>query len=286
MKTLITLSSWNRPIYLYRVLDGLKRCRGLNKFKLLISCDFYDKNNSQQILETIELSQIQYAVETEAIFHEENLGCTGNGRFCLEEGFKNEQDYTIHLECDTYPSIDLLEYFEQTAHLLDEYFAVCTFNRGCHQLIAPTPSDSHKLFAKKWFEGCGGFAINRKTWNRIKELGGLFGVEYIPENAKKWDCRGEEWKNKVTISDRLAYDWSMDRYFSEDKFCLYPLVSRVFNIGKSGLHLNFNQYMELQYNENWVHNPYYINRIMETTWFDLDVRKDEEKYIENGIYYA
>lgn len=284
-KTVISLRCWARPIYLLKTLDGLRRCRGLEKYKLLIVCDHYNPMMAQQILEAVEMSQIAAAVETELVFQDENVGCAGNFRYTLDKSFENNEDWAIFLEDDTYPSIDLLEYFEQTAHLLDDYFAACTMHRPCHQLIEPAVSKSHNLVSREWFEGANAFSINRKTYERIKSKSEVFGIEYESPKGKEYGCRGEEWLKEVTVSDRLGWDTPFEKYF-RDLPCLYPVVGRTLNIGKAGLHLSFNEYIKLQYNGNWIQNPKYIEKIRSFAWFDLEVEKDDTKYIEDGIYYA
>lgn len=282
-KRLISLRAWARPTSLLKTLDGLRRCRGLSKYKLLISCDYNSPMMAQQLVEAIELSQIASDIETELVFHNEHVGCTGNFRYVLDRSFSNNEDWAVFMEDDTYPAIDILEYFEQTAHLLDDYFAACSMHRPCHELIKPSVDKTHNLVSKEWFESANVFAMSKKTYDKIEEMGGVFGVTYIPEDAKS--LKGKEWLHKVDKNDDGAWDKSFEHYF-RDLPCLYPVVGRTLNIGKHGYHLAPNQYLELQYNENWAHNPYYINRVMETTWFDLEVRKDKEKYLENGIHYA
>jgi hypothetical protein len=288
--TIISVACWNRPIYLLKILDGLLKALQFGPpypFKLLISCDHLDACNAQQILEAIECSNILKFVDTDLVFHDKNLGCTGNTRFCLEKGFENNEQYTIHLEDDTYPSLDLIEYFAQVWPLLDNgYFAACTFHRPCHQLQAPSLGDVYKLVAKNVFEGAGGFAITRKQWERIQEMGGMFGVEYVPDFAKKYDCRGEVWKSAVAKSDRLGFDWAFDRYFSEGKPCLFPIVSRVLNIGKHGLHLNPTQWQVTHFNPNWAHDPRYSSIYKyKSGWPNADLTNiliDNNKYTESG----
>ncbi len=284
-KTLISLRAWARPTSLLKTLDGLRRCRGVSKYKLLISCDYHSPMMAQQLVEAIELSQIATAIETELVFHDKPVGCTGNFKYVLDKSFLNTEDeWCVFMEDDSYPSIDMLEYFEQTSHLLDDYFAACTMNRPMHELIAPSPSKAHNLVSKNWFEGANAFSMNRARYIKLNPPG-VFGIDYQSPRAKEHNCRGEDWLKEVNISDNGAWDQTFEKYF-RDLPCLYPVVGRTLNIGKHGYNLSPNQYMKLQYNDNWAHNPMYIERIKEFAWFDLEVRKDEQIYVEDGIYYA
>jgi hypothetical protein len=282
----ISMCSWNRPIYLLKVLNGLYN--SLQYYtghvrKLIISIDKVDPCTAQQMIEAIECSNILTAIDTDIVFQQEHLGCTGNTRYCLERSFENGEHYTIHLEDDTYPGHDLIEYFENAAKILDNgYFAACTFHRPCHELIAPISGATHRLVSKKMFEGAGGFAITRKRWDRILEMGGMFGVEYIPETAKRFDCRGEAWRAQIKESDRLGFDWPFDRYFSEGLPSLYPIVSRVINIGKAGLHLNPEQWQKTHFNPNWIDSPVYDLKSNVGKRWDLEhILVDEHKYLED-----
>lgn len=234
-------------------------------------------------MEAIEVSNILHVIDTNVIFHDKTLGCTGNTRFCLEYGFK-EHDYVLHLEDDTYPSIDLLEYFEQVErHLYNGYFAACTFHRPCHQ-DKPDQSKIRSLVSKFMFEGAGGFSMTKKQWERILEMGGMFGVYDITPAGRQYNCRGEDWLKEIVKDDKWGFDWPFDRYFSEGKPSIYPVVGRVLNIGKHGLHLNANQWQKMQYNEFWAHHPDYLPYISSVpTFFESSIMEDISKYTEEGV---
>ncbi len=273
-----------------KTLDGLVKALragyGSPYNKLIISCDKSDPCMAQQMVEAIECTDIaNTSMDVELIFHDDHLGCTGNTRYCLERSFEDGQEYTVHLEDDTYPGLDLLGYFNAVAPILDNYFAACTFHRPIHELVAPSPSMTNRLVAKNVFEGAGGFAITRKRWERILEMGGMFGVDYLSPKAKHVDCRGEEWLREVNgyRSDRLGFDWPFDRYFSEGLPSLYPVVSRVINIGKAGLHLSPNQWEKLQYNPNWINSASYNFALRDRrNWNTVDILVDDKKYTEDG----
>jgi hypothetical protein len=282
MVTTISVRAWMRPIYLLKVLNGLTQCRGLQKYKLLISCDHFDHSMAEQLYEAIQCSNILDRIETDIVFHDTNLGCTGNFRFCLKQSFKDGQDYAIFVEDDSYLSIDCLEYFEQTLHLLKDYFALCTLNRPCHQTIPPKPEDFNKLVARDMFEGANVFCIGRKTYDKIEAKGGIFGVDWISDRGKRADCRGEDWLKEVRKSDRLGWDNPMEKFF-RDLPCIFPVIGRTLNIGKSGLHLSPNQWLQTHYNENWIQHPNYACKIVNKPVFDIqNILIDTNKYTESG----
>ena len=90
MNKLITLKCWNRPIYLYKVLCALSRCRNLNNYDLLISTDKTDANTRQQIYDAIILSKIQNKTQTNVLLNTSKLGCAGHTKFLLEKSFQDK----------------------------------------------------------------------------------------------------------------------------------------------------------------------------------------------------
>jgi hypothetical protein len=296
MNEIITLKCWNRPIYLLRVLNNLSKCRGIEKYPLLISCDKSEPVNQQQILDAINYSGINEKTKVSLVFQQNQLGCAGNTRFLLERSWENGAEYCIHLEDDTVPGIDCLEYFEQAVKILDKenLFAACTFNRPVHQLEKPGFFEDNDLDAseevgyvraKHWFDGAGGFAMTATQWKRILEMGGMFGVNWISEKGRTFNCQGEDWLKEIRKSDSLSWVWPFHKYFSEGKKTLYPEVGRVLNIGQIGLHANAEIHGKIQYNPWWINHPDYIHYAEEDMiYFNVDnIIKDDSKYVEYGI---
>jgi len=290
----ISLACWNRPIYLLQVLNWLGSCRNIEKYRLLISCDHFNYSNRAQILSAINLSNIASYIETDVFFHENNIGSAANTKYCLERGFENGEGYHIHLEDDTLPAVDMLEYFEQIFPLLDidKFFAACTMHRGGHQPVKPNVSDANKLVSRKWFESSNAFGITKIQWNRILEMGGMFGISYMDDYARTPRCFGNEWLSHVNIVDYscptakfpTAWDWPFVKYFSEQKPCVYPVVSRVYNIGANGLHYTEKSHNEYMVNENWIHSSDYSCHIYQPTTFNTEIYNDTKTYVEKGIY--
>lgn len=299
MNEIISIKAFNRPLYLLRVLNALSCCRHIEKYPVLISCDHFDEINAQQILEAIQSSRLRIKTKVHAEFHEKTLGCAGNMRYCLENSFSNGETFTIHFEDDTLPSIDCLEYFEQVISFLekhpDKYFAACAMHRPCHQLKCPVKYNKYggiddpdltTLQTKYWFEPAGGFAITKDEYDKIQSDLGVFGVEYISERGKNPTIIGKEWYKECTISDRLSWGWPFEKYYRNTRKCIYPYIGRVFNIGKSGLHSNYNQYVKTHENKWWVGNNELKDFIDENPIiFDTDnIIDDNKTYVENDIY--
>lgn len=281
MAAIISLKCWNRPAYLFTSLVKLSSCNNIEEYPLLISCDKTDRNTQEQILHAIVNSGIKEKTQIEVIFQEKQLGCAGNFKYCFEKSFSNNEDWTIHIEDDCLLGKDTLIYFEHAIKLLDKnnLFAACSLHRPIHQTISPNSEDVYKLIVRNWFEPCGGFAMTRQQYERIQEMGGVFGVDYISEKGRTFDCQGEDWLKEVHQSFRLSWAWPFHKYFSEGKKSLYPKISRVLNIGRIGLHLtDTNTHQKLQYNKNWIENYNCLEGVFEDS-FEID----NNKYVEAGI---
>ena len=326
MNAVITLKIHSRPLYLYKVLAALAKCRNINKYPLIISQDdVASPTIKHQNREAIEWSGIEGAVkEFYYIAHDQTapLGCAGHTKFCLDQTFRvAEADFAFHLEDDTLPSQDLIEYWEQVGPILDsdfdKYFAACTFHRPCHrpryekfqdlmalneegyqnvelsklskygpeyeEFIEGIGEDGNVLVAKKWFDASGGFAMCKKQWDRINEMGGMFGISYLSEKGRRFECRGQEWLKEIRRAENGGFAWPFNSYFAENKSTIYPWVSIVKNIGKSGTHvLDETLYNSIHRNNVWW--GHFDLKTRGTIPYDVDnIIQDDSKYIEHGI---
>lgn len=280
MNIQISLKCYNRPIYLYRVLDALSRCKNLELYNpIIMSCDATDNNMLNQIIEAIKLTN----VKVNLFFHQQKLGCARNTEFCLQKSFEDPTiDYAIHFEDDTLPAENAICYYEQVLPLLDQndYFSAIPFHRPCHETEKPNPDDNG-LVAKKFFDGSGGFGIGRNQWNKIDSLGGLKSVVYISEQGRRFESRGAEWLKEIKTSNIGGFVFYMDRYLSCDKYSIFPKVSVVKNIGKIGEHLRTPGLHEnIHENNNWCGSPEY------KPIFDYDTKNitvDSRKFVEDRI---
>ena len=281
MNALITIKAHQRAINLYKVLLGLNSQNGIENYDISISNDLVDPIVAQQNIEAIELAGIKCTFH----FHNKRQGCAGNTQFLLEQTFDhNNYDYMFHLEDDTLPSYNWLQYCETVAPLLDnQFFAACTFHRPCHQLEKPTKQEYNKLVSRNFFDPTGGFVMSKAQWNRIKELGGMWGVSWISEKGRGPNCSGNEWLKEVKIDAAGSFGWSFDRYFREEKPCLYPKLGVVKNIGKIGHYMkDANLHKEMHENNNWHGNTQETISGFDTSYIETDTKE----YLEDKIYVA
>lgn len=294
-RPIITVKAHARPVLLYRCLSALEKCWGIEKYPVVISVDLLDSiPMKEQTLTAVEQSNIANKCgEVEIVWHDQRLGCPGNAQYCLSRGFESGAPYTIHLEDDILFAPDCLSYLEWTVKRLDggNYFAACTYNRPCHQKTAPHSADIVKTASKKLFDGSGGLAMTSARWRKIQAMGGMFGVNYISDAGRKFDCRGTEWLSEIRKQNlpdptSLSWVWPFDKFFSqEDNIHLpsvYPIVNRSLNIGKRGLHVKSEQeHSQLQYNQHWTGGAYEpINQFLD------EITIDNNKYIEDGIEHV
>jgi len=258
MKKIITVKLWNRAEYIKRVVIALEQLNKIKEYKVIFSVDKSNEKELSKIKNILEKSEL----DKDIYYHEKNLGCAGNTRFCLDKGFENEfTDYVIHLEDDTIPAKDYLEFMEwgyEQSKNDPSIFAVCPFVRKDYNKVPLNEMDINKCFKKSWFETGGGFGITRFAWNKIKEMGNIYGV-IMPGNTK---LRGEQWKKTCTINDKGTYGWPMNMYFKEERLCIYPEVSRVQNIGEIGGKFNPSAQWHRDHvlDKKWIMNESFNNK--------------------------
>jgi len=278
---ILTLKAWNRPDFLKQSLDSLSRCEGIKNYHVIISIDMAE-NNTDSYLVFDEFKFNNPDISTECFVHQNRLGCAGNTRWCLENGFGPDSKYTIHLEDDVLVARDYLKYMEWAANLLlqnGDIFAASPFIRECHRPYIKSSSLNNACL-RNWFEPGGGFVITKERWKEIQALGGVFGVDYISERGRHPLCYGIEWLGEIRRNDNGSWGWPFGKYHANGRKTLYPCVSRVRNIGSFGLHTKTNEF----------HNTYIDN----LEWAGLDKYKeknlninmyftDEQLYHEHGI---
>ena len=157
MNKIITVKLWNRPEYIKRVVVALEKLEKINEYKVIFSVDKSNDGELQKIKTILEKSSLN----KEIYYHPTNLGCAGNTRFCLILGFDNKEvDYVIHLEDDTIPAKDYLEFMEwgyEQSKNDPNIFAICPFVRKDYNKVPLNEMDINKCFTKSWFETGGGF---------------------------------------------------------------------------------------------------------------------------------
>lgn len=99
----LTISGFNRPVYLGRVLHALAHCEGVGEYNVVLVLDPCEKTEA--------MAEIGKGHGVQVMAMQERLGCGAMIRYCMELGFR-VSDYHIHLEDDTVPAVDCLRWFE------------------------------------------------------------------------------------------------------------------------------------------------------------------------------
>jgi hypothetical protein len=202
----ITFTASHRPKYTGEVLAALALCRGVEKY-LLLPCVEPGNDEVRALFDAISFAECHVTV------HPERLGCGANTLFALEQGFSNS-DYVIHLEDDTVPAQDALEYFEycREAYRSDkDVFTITGY---------PGARDYRKVFQDTL---AGRFrTLIRQRW-------------FTPWGWATWSDRFSE----------MRYDWNPHDFDARvncvhrgERSEIAPVLSRIQNIGAElGVHV-------------------------------------------------
>lgn len=212
MKTL-TVMAWRRPEYTAATLMALKRCVGIEDYRVWIMVDHGH-------IETLDAACEQALPAWEVVYAESRLGCNGNTFRSLSTGFA-ESEYHIHLEDDCMPAADCLLWFEWAKRFGDDptVFSVSAYSRLSGPLDAAQ--------ARPWFTPWG--------WATWKDRWG--------EMVAKWpgDTPFHPWG---VATNHHVRPWRSE---------VYPVVARVQNIGRDdGVNNNPAQWASEQYNASWA----------------------------------
>jgi hypothetical protein len=235
MKPIITIKAWNRPDYFKEVIDGLERCFNRIGYSIptYISLDTAPQEITEEMVNHIKErpSVLQSCM---VMTNKQTAGCAGNTFLLLDKAFKDGADFVIHLEDDTVPAGDFLEYMLWGYAQMENnplYFAVCPFNRSAvaHTVPEGGIGDSYQ---KAWFECGGGFGIPKRSWDFIESKGGMFGAVGPTNNH---DVVGLPWKETIMQTWKGSWAWPFNQFFRErsltEHLCIFPCKSRTQNIG-------------------------------------------------------
>lgn len=283
---MIIVKAWNRPLYFYKAMESLAK-NDLSQHDILVGID--GGTSEVNFAQHIDAAHWTVNKKVQIVAQQKQLGCAGHTIALFEWAFeKNNAPYIIHMEDDHILSQDCIEYLDWASTVVDEYdyFAACSFHRPVHQDWENKKSDFLEIKPKRWFDGSGPIMITKYRWNEIKKMGGMFGVDYISEKGRTFDCYGEPWLKEIRKSNALSWVWPLHKYFADGRYSLFPKISRSHNIGAVGLHANRPLHEQIQYNEDVADNyPKY------DSWFSLPTGyhtshshlMDSRKFIEGGI---
>jgi hypothetical protein len=199
---IITFTASHRPKYTSEVLRALSQCRGIEKYQLL-PCIEPGNDSVRTLFESVSFAECRLTV------HRERLGCGANTLFALEQGFMFS-DYVIHLEDDTLPTTDTLEFFEhcREAYRHDvEVFTVSGYPGApdCKRILPETLAGRFRV-------------LGRQRW-------------FTPWGWATWRDRFGEMRHNWNPHD---WDGQVNRVLRDGRREVTPLLSRIQNIGAEG----------------------------------------------------
>jgi len=215
----ITMVLYNRPIYTKTVLKALANCIGINKYRI---CIYIEPGNE----EVISLAKSIDFAETEVNINASRLGIGKNTFQAWENGFKHS-DFIIHLEDDTVPSQDCLNYMEYAAaHFANDQsvFSISSYNRSfC------TKENRFKI-GRRLAYTCWLVGIWRSRWHWAKT---------------QWDPNPGRYATKIAAA---THNLGLMEIF--------PFLSRCQNIGaEGGVHVPSKEWhFENQHTKYWAAN--------------------------------
>jgi hypothetical protein len=269
MRTAITLKAWRRPEYFEEVIKNLapQILNYTNKTKefipLILVLDGGYPKEQEEMLQIAKkyLKKTQYTQTEVSLVSNTNLGCTGATKRCFKSAFDIlKTDYMIHLEDDTVPGKDFLEYMMTKGKEninREDVFSISAYNRNT---IYPDliPNTNQASLERQKFT-CWGWGIWKRIWDEMKE--DFFGIVWTKEastlEASTDIPNGKKFLDYVHKTDAGSWAWPMNKYWRGERVEIYPVISRVQNIGKEkGL---FNRGGDW-HNSNH-HTPIWINNV-------------------------
>jgi hypothetical protein len=199
----VTMTTYNRPSYLAQVITGLNSNADFGKYDLVASvepgCD-----TNLAVLAGAKCRDKHIHVNHDVLGHNDNT------YRALDLGFQLS-NFVILIEDDIVPGPDALDYFQHCREAYKGDPSVFTV-AGCSNR---PPEDlgrecDHKIGKRPWF-ACWGWATWQSRWEEIKET-------WSEDTHDGWDGHIAN----VVRGDRVE---------------VYPLLSRVQNIGAVGGHV-------------------------------------------------
>lgn len=214
----ITMTLFNRPQYLKKVLGALSRCAGIEKYHL-IAC--VEPGND----EVLTLARaISFTKSVRVHVNEKVLSCPVNVFQALSFAFL-ETDYNIHLEDDILLHRDALLYFEHCGRAYGDdpsVFSVTAYNNQ-----RPPEEEWGRVARRAWFT-----PWSWATWrDRFEEMRPLWDFDYSHGN----------WDNNLNTRVR------------GERTEVFPVLALAQNIGVEGVHIPSAEWgRTFHYNDFWA----------------------------------
>jgi hypothetical protein len=214
----ISLLVLSRPDYTRRVIDALGRCDGVSKYVLIVfSQEPCVPKTIAAVRDATARLDIPVRVVTERVPPARRIEgrlaasaqCAASTLRSLEHGFATGADFLIHLEDDIVPARDFLHYMEWAANEFadrGEVFTVSAYNR---QVEPVAPALHYAWGVRQSFTSWG--------WGT-------------------WRDRFDEMRQEWTRYDwpHPGWDEHLHHQLRRGRSEIYPVLSRVQNIGASG----------------------------------------------------
>jgi len=198
----VTMTGFRRPEYQRKVLAALSRCEGVENWVLMPQVDPARRKDRREGVREV-FAEFD-ACEQRPIFNRDRLGLNRNTQAVLVRAMKLRPDVLVHLEDDTVPSPDALTYFDWAVDQLKGLPERVVLASGYHKLD-PGSGAIHYRTADRPIWSPWGWAVCRRRLIWILK-------EWCTKNPKCFTCRIKE-------------------TFKSTRYELYPLLSRIQNIG-------------------------------------------------------
>lgn len=204
---IITLCFWKRPDYATAVLESLRKCKGIENYKLLIHLDGCGNPEMPYVACAVDFC------ERIIVKRADHLGCNDMTRIALHHGFSHS-DYVIHVEEDVVLAPDALQYFEWAERFV---------------------TDANIFTASGWRHPSGWLPESRKPYD--SEMGGEARIEpfFTCWGWATWSDRWKEMDTHWTTGTDLSLSWDIAISGTRGNRCeVHPMISRAMNIGEHG----------------------------------------------------
>jgi hypothetical protein len=233
MKIVLSSTVTNRPQYLQRVIEGYRAVRGIENLVY--------QPNLEPVSE--ECKKMVYAIDFMEIIPYINsrvLGPGANTYRALSRAFERS-DFVIHSEDDHLWAPDTLEYILWAK---DKYQGdKSVFDIGCWATYQHPTHDTTKTPSENFHN-----VIRRP--------------HYCPAGWATWIDRWEEpngMASHVDFPDHRGYDFEIQD-IRGDRDEIYPIVSRIQNIGLIGVHADNSSFFHQEItNKIWAGDPKIFN---------------------------
>ena len=154
------MTSWKRPELTKQVLNSLRRCKGIENYKIHASVE----PGCPEIVSTF----YRYApCDVDVRVNEDVVGISENTKRAMQRGL-SESEFVIHLEDDTLLMPSALQFYEYCDRTWKDDFDVGSV---CGYSADTSESKPEDLVLQRWF-GCCAWATWRSRWPSIQTMWG------------------------------------------------------------------------------------------------------------------